>query len=168
MNTNVMGLLSVDYFSTDHFPTASSDFLFGNTLVGPIRMRQIRIQESPCSETQVKLQQDLDPSAIKCYGAWSLLQEDTTYTKGPGYVPPEDDAFVYRNSEETNEIPFYGKFGLYPPGGFLVDVTNQTIAAAQFSALEEDKWVDIKTRAVTVDFTVYNPNLVDAFSSLPG
>ena len=90
-----------------------------------------------------------------------MRQEDVgKYKKTGNYTAPEHPAFKYHTSDETGEMYFMGNYGIYPGSGFYTDIVNYTDAVEVVKYLQDKKWVDVKTRAVFIDFGVYNPNLV--------
>ena len=52
-----------------------------------------------------------------------------------------------------------GKFGVYPSAGYVarMNATSAEELGEQFQEMWLEGWVDPQTRAVIVDFTVYNP-----------
>ncbi|XP_078586720.1 polycystin-2-like protein 1 [Branchiostoma floridae x Branchiostoma japonicum] len=55
-------------------------------------------------------------------------------------------------------VPHPGKHGFYEGGGYLSELTDVTEMNLTLSELEASGWIDHKTRAVFIEFIVYNPN----------
>ncbi|KAI0242842.1 Polycystin-2 [Lamellibrachia satsuma] len=83
---------------------------------------------------------------------WSLLENDT------------DDSrialtYKYHSMFELQGLPTYGRRGLYGGGGYVADLgTSQRQARSLLRELSIE-WIDVYTRAVFVEFTIYNPNV---------
>ena len=55
--------------------------------------------------------------------------------------------------------PSWGYFDVYDGGGYVADLGyNSSTAQAVISDLIEYGWIDRQTRAVLLEFTIYNPN----------
>ncbi len=47
-----------------------------------------------------------------------------------------------------------------PPSGFMINLANNvTDSKAIIQDLHDNKWIDVYTRAVIIEFTVYNANI---------
>ena len=68
--------------------------------------------------------------------------------------------WVYSTDAETESIPYPGKISTYEGGGFYQDLTTTRNASSILIAeLKEELWITRGTRAVFVDFSIYNANL---------
>ena len=57
-------------------------------------------------------------------------------------------------------IPFWGKMATYGGGGYVANLgTTRGQALSLLDDLLETEWIDFNTRAIFVEFTVYNPNI---------
>ena len=55
---------------------------------------------------------------------------------------------------------WWGKFSQYGGSGFVVDLPlNRTLASTMLDQLRANKWIDVQTRVVFVDFNTYNPGV---------
>jgi len=70
-------------------------------------------------------------------------------------------SYMYSTERETHAVSTYGKFATYGAGGFMVTVPthNKTEAYKAVDDMYESRYVDWQTRAVIVDFTLYNSPL---------
>lgn len=68
--------------------------------------------------------------------------------------------WTYSDEEQTGSISFTGKISTYGGGGFYLDLaSNRNDSANLIEKLKENLWITRGTRAVFVDFSVYNANL---------
>jgi len=68
--------------------------------------------------------------------------------------------WFYKSSEETQSVNYHGNVATYGGGGYFLDLSdNKTIASQMLKELEDHNWIDIGTRAVFIDFTLYNANV---------
>ena len=78
---------------------------------------------------------------------------NTTH-KFPHYFMSE---FVYRSAKSLNSLPVFGTHALYRGGGYVAELKgtlNQL--QSQVARLKESRWIDQYTRAVFLEFSVYN------------
>lgn len=72
-------------------------------------------------------------------------------------------AFQYTKASTIDSQPFAGAYTNYLGGGYVfkIDSKNQQISDIQsdLATLQANNWVDLQTRALFVEFTVYNANL---------
>ena len=106
-----------------------------------------------------------------CFDFYSFDKEDKTPLSLPGWKPFNGDAqwvnaselcprpWRYASLEALNFLPTWGYFGIYDGGGFVADLGyNQKSASHVISDLKRRNWVDRQTRAVLIEFTIYNVN----------
>ncbi|KAI8510759.1 hypothetical protein Bbelb_116750 [Branchiostoma belcheri] len=105
-------------------------------VVGPVRIRQLRVAEDPSCKRAWQVQHIFKD----CTNAYSQLSHDS--------------------NSYGMDVPVVGTHATYWDGGYFVTVTNTTPAAvlATVSQLEPSGWIDRYTRAVFVEMTVYNPH----------
>lgn len=99
-----------------------------------------------------------------CVGEYSMLNEDTSYYlpgwKEPGNLTSKACPIPWRHQSawELDGIPFWGYKAVYNGGGFTADLGYKMWQAADVvSTLKKHTWVDMLSRAVMVEFTVFNP-----------
>nr|Q7TN88.1 RecName: Full=Polycystin-1-like protein 2; Short=Polycystin-1L2; AltName: Full=PC1-like 2 protein; AltName: Full=Polycystic kidney disease protein 1-like 2; Flags: Precursor [Mus musculus]AAO32797.1 polycystic kidney disease 1-like 2 [Mus musculus] len=142
-----------------HHPGFVTD---GNSkLVGSAHIRQVRVRESSCAVAQ-QLQDSLDG----CHGPYSLGIEDlvdygegwnaSAYNNSNGFP----QAWRYQSQSQRRGYPMWGKLTLYGGGGYVVPLgTDHQSASRILQYLFDNSWLDALTRAVFVEFTVYNANV---------
>ncbi|XP_051787973.1 polycystic kidney disease protein 1-like 2 [Erpetoichthys calabaricus] len=151
-NTTLVGCLYGTYpgFITD-----------GNSkLVGSARIRQVRVRNNTCP--LVKSVQSLVPG---CNSPYSWDTEDTN-SYGPGWndILSNTSQFTSFWKYQTQDIlrghPIWGSSALYRGGGYVADLgTDSQTAKSILQYLFDNTWLDLYTRAVFVEFTVYNANV---------
>ncbi|KAI8505766.1 hypothetical protein Bbelb_161190 [Branchiostoma belcheri] len=102
-------------------------------LVGVTRLRQIRVRSE-----------------------YSWDNEDTRPMNNRA-VNQTTSPWVYQTSAALNGYPFWGTFALYAGGGYVAELgTNSRESATIIQNLKDNAWLDDNTRAVLVEFTMYN------------
>lgn len=68
--------------------------------------------------------------------------------------------WVYQSEGELNGSSYTGRLSTYGGGGFVLDLTStKTQSLHIIEDLRSNLWLDRGTRAVFIDFTVYNANI---------
>ncbi|ESO05743.1 hypothetical protein HELRODRAFT_171411 [Helobdella robusta] len=119
---------------------------YENKLQGVPRLRQVRVRNDSCRAPDNMKNQIKD-----CYAAYSSSAEDTRpYGLGIG------TAWTHSNlgSNVRAQINSYGGGGYYADLNTTGDLSEQVI-----DNLKTNLWVDRGTRAVFIDFTIYNANI---------
>jgi hypothetical protein len=118
-----------------------------NRLLGGVRLRQARVKmQSDCQIGPM-----FSNYGISCYPPFG-----TDVQSADSYGP--NSRFVY--SADPEGITFSGKLGSYTADGFMEMLpTNQTSAVSAIEQLQSDGFIDDATRAVFVDFSVWNGNV---------
>ncbi|XP_059168370.1 polycystin-2-like protein 1 isoform X2 [Physella acuta] len=156
--------------------------------LGPIRLRQHRVAHDFCTSASNFLHLNVTccPSWSQAdrewthYGhGWAKYQEqrELTHTASPvndSYSPAStvnesisslyskyySTAWKYQTWSDIGGLPITGALGVYPPGGYALDVVGtKAEAAAAFEYLEESAWIDHKTRVVIFEVSIYTANL---------
>ncbi|XP_058848646.1 polycystin-1-like protein 2 isoform X1 [Acipenser ruthenus] len=134
----------------------------GNSkLVGSARMRQVRVQKDSCPVTR-----SMRSTVRDCHAPYSWDLEDMD-SYGPGWnisAPRNTSQFSsvwkYQSQGSLRAHPLWGNIALYRGGGYVAvlgtDIDNAT-SVLQY--LIDNTWLDEYTRAIFVEFTVYNANL---------
>ncbi|XP_068672930.1 polycystin-1-like protein 2 [Montipora foliosa] len=135
-------------------------------LLGMPRLRQLRVKKDSC--TVPELARD---SVKHCNDYYSLGEEDKTRYHLPGWKPFEGSKdwanfsglcpapWNYVLQDQLHNSPSWGFFDVYSGGGFVADLGyNRSTAAKVIDNLHEYSWIDRQTRAVVLEFVIYNPN----------
>ncbi|CAJ0940606.1 unnamed protein product [Ranitomeya imitator] len=134
----------------------------GNSkLVGSARIRQVRVQKDSCPVASAlqtiiadcRAPYNLDAEAMEQYGErWN----SSTFTN----ASDSNSAWIYRSQAKLRSHPTWGRVATYRGGGYVVDLGGDRAAAAQtLQYLFDNVWLDTYTRAVFVEFTIYNANV---------
>lgn len=103
----------------------------------------------------------------KCIGMYSISHQDEAQY-GPGWAAfntstapagSTSNPWRYRSASELNGYPYLGKINTYSGGGYVLDLSPIYYKAVrQVKHLTSKLWLDRHTRAIFVEFTLYNPN----------
>jgi hypothetical protein len=142
------------------FATSSSPRVVGGSgmvLMGPVRLRQLRVNQGNCSD-------DFAYRSIAryCSERFHFQQTDSKVSywqsQTPAYLA---GAFSYRaESDVAGVIQSTESKINYPSGGFILDLPPDKFQAIQsLQDLEAASWIDPFTAAIVVEMTVYYPSL---------
>lgn len=164
-----------DVISYQHFFTWANTTLISNLygsypgfvtdgnskLVGSARIRQVRVRKDTCPIAKV-----LRNTLKECHSGYSLDAEDmadygehwnrTVDTNSSDSNP----AWNYQSQSALRGHPIWGKLAMYRGGGYVVYLGSDAKNASRvIQYLHRNVWLDTYTRAVFVEFTVYNANV---------
>ncbi|NWI70106.1 PK1L2 protein, partial [Todus mexicanus] len=134
----------------------------GNSkLVGSARIRQVRVRGDTCPISP-KLQHVIQ----ECHAPYSLQSEDTADYGEHWNTSVFDNssdlssAWQYQSQSKLRGQPSWGKLAVYRGGGYVIHLgTDPKNASRILQYLFDNVWLDTFTRAVFVEFTVYNANV---------
>uniref|UniRef100_A0A8C3NZX8 Polycystic kidney disease protein 1-like 2 n=1 Tax=Cyanoderma ruficeps TaxID=181631 RepID=A0A8C3NZX8_9PASS len=134
----------------------------GNSkLVGSARIRQVRVKGDTCPVSP-RLQHIVE----ECHAPYSLQTEDTSVYGEHWNTSVFDNssdwssAWQYQSQSKLRGHPSWGKLAVYGGGGYVIHLgTDRTNASRILQYLFNNVWLDTFTRAVFVEFTVYNANV---------
>ncbi|XP_055955095.1 polycystic kidney disease protein 1-like 2 [Patella vulgata] len=138
-----------------------------NFRVGPARLRQVRIKQRPIPFYGSKYGKLMEN--YKYYWPYSSSKEETT-PFCPGWTPQPCaldvrlssstlDAWLYTTSEESWGSSTSGNLEVYDGGGYFLELSiNKDISKAMIEEIKTNGWLDRQTRAVFVEFSLYNAN----------
>ena len=111
----------------------------------------------------------MQPYFNECNSKYSLLQEETAPHQQSlvmtGQSSPDSNItylspWVYTSSGDLKGLTFMGQWSMYPGGGYVIELgDSQDGARSLLQELFSNRWLDRYTRAVFVEFTLYNPNV---------
>lgn len=150
--TNIFNVSSIDelwcYLNQRFMVTLNNHPFWGaigtqneTFLLRPPRIRQVRVVEEECL---------IPVGNLKCYGEFSTSTEE----KGP-FKFSNDSSWVYNPPEEMGDIWFKGLVSYYNSAGYYYTLNDES----QLAFYEENDWIDRQTRAIFIDFTLYNVNI---------
>ncbi|WAQ97174.1 PKD2-like protein [Mya arenaria] len=137
---------------------------FESRRMGIARLRQFRIKEDSCSILGL-----MEPVIDHCRTDYNWFDDDTkahlpfwkeTSEENTTILEERtDDPFVYQNSYRLKNMPYLATLQTYKGGGYVVNFERSYRRTARnLTRLREQDWLDLRTRAVFLEFTVYNPN----------
>ncbi|KAM9346888.1 polycystin-1-like protein 2 [Symphorus nematophorus] len=135
----------------------------GNSkLVGNARLRQLRVQKDSCQIAGSTLH--LVPD---CHAPYSWEVEDTgtydlgwNHSVGGNVSTSAFSPWKYQTQAQLRAQPVWGRMVLYRGGGFVAELgPDSQNASSTLAYLFTNKWLDMYTRAIFVEFTVYNANV---------
>ncbi|CAG9768877.1 unnamed protein product [Ceutorhynchus assimilis] len=121
-----------------------------NLLLGVPRIRQVKVSNDSC-EIHGYFRRLFE----SCYYQFGH-QSENRETFGLG----KPIAWTYSEQKITKSVRYWGTLTSYSGGGFYADLTsspNTTLAI--LNELKENLWITRGTRAIFVDFSIYNGNL---------
>ncbi|XP_051994643.1 polycystic kidney disease protein 1-like 2 [Xyrauchen texanus] len=135
----------------------------GNSkLVGIPRLRQVRVRRDSC-----KIAKSMRHSVPECHAPYSWEAEDMG-SYSPAWNASNNlngsetflTSWQYQSQAKLKSNTVWGNVALYKGGGFVVDLgSDQQNANRLLQYLFDNTWLDVYTRAVFVEFTVYNANV---------
>ncbi|XP_063356334.1 polycystin-1-like protein 2 [Pelmatolapia mariae] len=135
----------------------------GNSkLLGNARLRQLRVKKNSCQIAGPLLKMVPD-----CSAPYSWEAEDMG-SYGPGWNTSVGNnisasissPWTYQTDSQLRAYPVWGELALYRGGGFSVELgPDLQTATSTLDYLFNNMWFDMYTRAIFVEFTVYNANV---------
>ncbi|CAF1178747.1 unnamed protein product [Adineta steineri] len=139
-----------------------------NRVLGWASIRQLRVKSDSC--TIMSAFQDQFSS---CEAGYNMFNEDThsyypgwtslyNSTVGPlsNYSTTISNAFMYNKSDTLGTYSYAGEHATYSGGGYVYEFRGKmSDIVSNLSALRELSWIDVQTRAVIIQMSLYNPNV---------
>jgi hypothetical protein len=118
-----------------------------NRILGTVRLRQVRVKNAENCQVGPLFAR----YRIPCY---PVFGQETESQQAFGI----DDKYSY--SADITGTPWVGHLGSYNPHGFIELLPiNDTLALNKIRELRADDWLGAQTRALFIDFSVWNPNV---------
>ncbi|XP_078670102.1 polycystin-2-like protein 2 [Branchiostoma floridae x Branchiostoma belcheri] len=168
MKTSLPGKVGkTSWYNGDTFPLDGVLQDRVSYLVGPITLRQVRVSPGGACRVQEPFV-DIVDHCTPPYTMWD--KDEEVYDVGWLRPDPANGSLStvdttadlspwrYRRPSLKAAVPHPGKHGFYDGGGFVSELTNITEMSVNMAELESLGWIDHKTRAVFIEFIVYNPN----------
>lgn len=101
-----------------------------------------------------------------CSNDFSVLSEErNSYSFGwlsgkNNHSNNTENAFSFKSDQNLIGIGYFGKYTYYTTGGYyfpFMGSYNETISS--INELAKFKWINEQTRAIFIDFVLYNPNV---------
>ncbi|KAK7505245.1 hypothetical protein BaRGS_00003407 [Batillaria attramentaria] len=128
-------------------------------LLGYATMRQLRVKPRQC-----KVVKPMVGVVEECNTDYEYLnQEEGTFDLGwqprttTSTANDTAEWYRYTSSDELDSYPYWGELALYAGGGYVVRLEGSKSELLNlFTRLETEQWIDQYTRAVFIEFVIYN------------
>ncbi|KAM8842582.1 polycystin-2 [Synchiropus picturatus] len=138
------------WYNNKSLPENQSLIYYENLLLGVPRLRQVKVHNKSCS-----VHEDLKDTVQDCFNMYTSSNED----KAP-FGPKNGTAWTYTTESSLNGSSHRGQVSWYGGGGYYQDLSRTMEGSAvQLRFLKDRLWLDRGTRAVFLDFSVYNGNV---------
>ncbi|CAF0973552.1 unnamed protein product, partial [Brachionus calyciflorus] len=149
-------------------PYGLAGFLNDKTsrMLGYATFRQVRVKNNSCTTIN-----NFNGSISFCNEDLNLFNEEkSSYgfnwnTYNESFEPEHGmnaiyNAYQYRDSSSLKTIPLFGKYNTYMGGGYVYELRGKVdFLRGNMSLMQQMNWIDRQTRAVIIEFSVYNPSL---------
>ncbi|CAF0734591.1 unnamed protein product [Didymodactylos carnosus] len=151
----VKGLYNEKWYNDDNITNTQYGYvLYENKLLGRPRLRQLRVTNHSC-----KVHKKFIAVVPDCYAAYSRRKEDKS-SYGPDNDIIAKTAWQYQSSAALKGSSVSGQISSYSGGGYVQNLgENYAESKEILDDLQQNLWLDRGTRAVFLDFTVYNANI---------
>lgn len=144
------GLYWDAWYNNKSLLTNQSFIYYENLLLGVPRLRQVKVRNESCF-----VHEDLRDIVQDCYNMYTPSNEDTA-----SFGPKNGTAWAYTTENDMNSSSHWGQVSKYGGGGYYQDLSHtKGESSLQLQKLKQNSWLDRGTRAVFLDFSVYNGNI---------
>uniref|UniRef100_A0A8C7P287 Polycystin-2 n=1 Tax=Oncorhynchus mykiss TaxID=8022 RepID=A0A8C7P287_ONCMY len=138
------------WYNNKSLPENHSMIYYENLLLGVPRLRQVKVRNESCS-----VHEDLRDEVQDCYNMYTPSNEDSA-----PFGPMNGTAWMYTEENSLNGSSYWGQVATYGGGGYYQDLArSRDESAGLLRSLKHQLWLDRGTRAVFLDFSVYNGNI---------
>jgi len=149
-NPMVDGLYWDKWYNNDNV-TEPGYIYYENKLLGVPRLRQLKVRDDSCI-----VHDDFKDEITACYDSYAVSIEDTQ----PFGLADNTTAWTYTPEEDLESGSHWGYITTYGGGGYYKDLGRNRSATVDIIAeLKQNLWLDRGSRAIFLDFTVYNANI---------
>ncbi|XP_063713184.1 polycystin-2-like isoform X2 [Symsagittifera roscoffensis] len=145
------GLYWEEWYNGEELADDEKGYIYyENKIMGLARLRQVKVRNDTCD-----IPADFENEIKECFAAYAPANEDISdFGLGNG------TAWTYSTSAELDGATDWGTLTKYEGGGYYQDLPPLRADAEQvIQELKSGLWVDRGTRAIFIDFTVYNANI---------
>ncbi|XP_059903506.1 polycystin-2 isoform X1 [Gadus macrocephalus] len=138
------------WYNNKSLPDNQSLIYYENLLLGVPRLRQVKVHNQSCI-----IHRDLRKEVQECFNIYTPSNEDTN-----PFGPKNGTAWMHTDEGRLNGSGYWGQVSTYGGGGYYQDLSRtREESALQLALLKDNLWLDRGTRAVFLDFSVYNGNI---------
>jgi uncharacterized coiled-coil protein SlyX len=129
------------------------DMLGYNIVLGGVRMKQQKSRPVSCPAP---------PDAVISVASVCFLEFDPNNVVTDAFGAVNQYRFYTSNQEGQGfSFSYWGQLGWYPSDGYIVDFgRNISEVYLLMQQLQNDDWLDVSTRSVVVEISIYNPYLM--------
>ena len=162
--TAIPAILPVEDFKGDSLHWSDQQYIgdLTNFRIGPPRLRQLRVHSEPCNLPLIETEH--------CYRDYSYWSSETGEFCLSWRDPPcrleesvynySSQSWKYHPADPFSGIPLFGHVSSYENGGYKADLDiSRNISELIIEELFDSMWIDRKTRAIILEFTVYCANV---------
>ncbi|XP_076459207.1 polycystin-2-like isoform X2 [Babylonia areolata] len=147
------GLYWEKWYNNDTLKADEMGYIYyENKLLGVPRIRQLRVHSNSCH-----VHDDFENYISQCFDSYSQSIEDSKPfgPQDPGYT-----AWTYQSESQLDGSTHWGLLTTYSGGGYVQNLeSNKTSSLEIINYLYNNLWIQRGTRAIFIDFTVYNANI---------
>lgn len=149
-NEFVNGLYWEEWYNGDA-PFPYEGYVFGESKVlGRAQMRQLRVEEGSC-----KIHDQFADLINECYDQYTTAEEGKTTFK-----QANTSYYTWNSEDVTGYGSHYGEITKYAGSGYLALLgSNKAETLNIIADLKDNLWLERSTRAVMIDFNLYNANI---------
>jgi len=131
-------------------------------IVNGIRIRQVRVKPNSCDMAK----EVVDFMTIDCAAEYGVAEEESGNYKGDWDIPYFNESlpklsstnkpWIYQTWQQLDGYPFWAELDTYFGGGYVVEIFPRWQNKAILDSLKETNWIDRHSRAVIIEFTIFN------------
>ncbi|XP_069950675.1 polycystin-1-like protein 2 [Cherax quadricarinatus] len=140
----VPNLLNTTLYNGEHRPQEMCGTLVDRItfLLGHAIIRQIRVKPGDPSEHPARHEN---------------TEDKRNFGRNWNISGPEDSNYQYRSALQIHGFPYEGVLSIYSGGGYIVELKGvKSKVMRLLDSLEEQNWVDAHTKALFVEYAVFN------------
>ncbi|KAL4640930.1 polycystic kidney disease 2-like 1 protein [Arapaima gigas] len=145
------GLYWTTWYNNQSMGTSPQSYIYyDNLLLGIPRIRQLKVKPNSCT-----IPKDFQKDIKNCFDVYYKDKEDN---RSFGLI--NGTAWTYHTEKELHGSSTWGLLATYSGAGYYQDLYVTKEESAQIiQELMDNLWLDHGTRAVFIDFSVYNTNI---------
>ncbi|XP_050390964.1 polycystin-2 isoform X1 [Patella vulgata] len=149
------GLYWETWYNNESVPEAQQGYIYyENKLLGVPRIRQLKVHSNSCV-----VHEDFKGVIQECFDSYAEGIEDTK-PFGQNGVNDNDTAWNYQTESTLGGSSHWGLLTTYSGAGYVQDLAlNMSESEKIINNLFDNLWITRGTRAISIDFTVYNANI---------
>ncbi|XP_070577746.1 uncharacterized protein [Ptychodera flava] len=157
----IPGLYPTELYNGDSLPYSDKDFIedLASYRIGSPRLRHLRVRSGLCQVVR----QFANVTPV-CYEEYSKGDEDKAlhgefWSVHNDSYTNTDESWLYQSSDDLDGLPIYGVTRMYYGGGYVAELgRSRGRAQNRVQYLWNSLWFDRLSRAVFVEFPLYNAN----------